>query len=553
MNDCCATLNATRNTVDPENPTSIHAHARIDGDCYGNAKTPHTRGPLESNVRAPTCARACVTVTSGAVSLDDLPGLFGVDQLHEHQTHAIEAAVAGRDVLLIVPTGSGKSLAFWGAGLIRGGVTLIVSPLRSLMADQYRRLEELGIPVRIWNSDVKRDYKSETLRLLHEGWAGFVYSTPESLKRADLSSALTDVVATAVIDEAHCVLRDRGFRADYAWLGQILDRIRPAMRFACTATLPGRDRQGLIETLRLSAPVTITLPVARSNLTLSIVDRDEYTLSRILNRHSGQAGLIFVATVHAAKQLHAKLTSQGRNAILYYGKDLSPKLKKKAQDDFMSGRVPLGVVTDAFLLGVDHSSIRFIVHYDHPQSIENWCQGFGRAGRDGRPAFTYGCFKGSTQGRESRRFLLNASYPAVSSMLAVWEHLIAASFRDETADEIATKVIGRNGKHSGNAILTTLKRYNLADSKVNPNDRRKRLYTGKGDFDAVDWSEYEVEAADARTRFDQLCELACLPDDRIPAAIDEYFGDDGEILNLLESPPDNAGARAAGRNAHGLG
>ena len=469
-------------------------------------------------------ARAHALQATGSLSIDDLPGIFGVPSLHDHQQRAIETVAGGRDLLLIVPTGGGKSFAFWGAGLLAGGLTLVESPLRSLMADQFRRLESLGIPARLWNSDVRDDYKAETLRLIQTGWAGFLYTTPESLRGRKLSSALAGQVRTAVVDEAHSVLREQGFRAEYARLGRMLDELNPLIRFACTATLPGRDRHRLIGSLGLADPEVITLPVARSNLSIHIVERDEGVLAQVLNHHGGEAGIIFAATVRTAEALHAKLRSQGRPIGLYHGR-LTAKAKKLSQAAFRDGTTPMMVATDAFLLGIDKADIRFVAHYDYPKSIEDWVQGFGRAGRDDLPASVYGCFcgNGAREGRGSREFLINATYPAVADLRDVWTWLISAPFRDETAEVIATTVLGRRAKYSGGAILTQLKRHFLADASVNPEDKRKRIYRGRGDFDVVDWTGYETEAAETVSRFGQLGELVRLPENEIPAEIDRYF------------------------------
>lgn len=462
-------------------------------------------------------------MSEASYTLDDLPGVLQIPGLWDHQRRSIEASVSGHDVLLISATGSGKSEAFLGVGLMCGGVTLVISPLRSLIADHHRRLQTLGLPVRIWNSDVRDKYKRETLGLLNTNWTGFIYTTPESLKARDLSMALTGRVNLAVVDEAHCCLKDRGFRMSYAWLGKTIERLVPQSRFACTATLPAADRAALIRTLRLQNPTIITIPVARSNLTIRIVSRDPDTLTVIMDEHHGQAGIIFSATVATAKRLYAELIGGGRNVGLYHGR-LPAKAKQESQAAFMSGETPVMVATDAFLLGIDKADLRFIVHYDHPKSVEDWAQGFGRAGRDGLPATVYGAFAGSTEGRDSRQFLLNASYPSLDDLRAVWDYLISAPWHDLTQGEIGEKALGYGGKYSGGACLNTLQRYKLADASPHPTDRRRKLYAGKGDFDGVNWKPYTNEGERCQARFAEFCGLVMLPESEIPTAIDRYFG-----------------------------
>lgn len=487
----------------------------------GNACAPIGDRASERKALPHVCARTRY-VTPGHVTLRDLPDIFNVRELHRHQLAAIDTARTAQDVVIVAPTGGGKSLGFWGAGLIRGGLTLVISPLRSLMADQHRRLSELGIPVRLWNSDVKDGYKTKTLDLLNCGWCGFLYTTPESLKGRALSRHLVGCVDLAVIDEAHCVLTERGFRVQYARLGQTLDRLQPMVRYACTATLAGHDLDRVIHFLRLREPRIITVPVARSNLSISIVERAPSELASILNRHRGESGIIFCATVATAKTLHYTLSSQGRNVTLYHGR-LAARAKKQAQSDFMSGERFVAIATDAFILGIDKSNIRFVVHYDHPKDIEAWVQGFGRAGRDGLPASVYGCFLGAKEGRASREFLIESTYPSTGDLRQVWDYLQSAPFRDETASGIGDRVLGRRGKYSGSAILTTLQRHTLAVSDVHPEDRRRHLHRATGDFDQVDWSVYQSEKAQSQQRFAQLCKLVKLSDGEIPAAIDAYF------------------------------
>ena len=466
------------------------------------------------------------------------PGLaarLGVQELREHQIEAINAATTDHDVLLVSPTGSGKSLAFWGAGLCLGGLTLVVSPLRSLIADQARRLKELGLPCMFWNSDVKDKVKVEILHQLNQGWpnegGGFFYTTPESLKGKDLSSHLAGQVRLAVIDEADCVIADRGFRAQYAFLGNTLRRLGVRQRFACTATLPQVDRRFLASSLKLQHPIEITLPVSRSNLEIEIVDRSEYMLSDIINRHPNQTGLIFTATVRCAQKLHELFAKAGHSVALYHGR-LPAKEKTKQQDAFMQGKSLIGIATDAFIRGLDKPDIRFVVHYDHPASIEHWLQGFGRAGRDGLPAHVYGCFKGSTEGRQSREFLIKSAFPSVDDLHAVHTYLAEAPFRDQTASAIGETVLGQRGKFAGSACISTLTRFKLADAIVNPEDRRKRFYSAKGDFDQADWGMYMAEKKRSLDRFETLCEIENTPKTEIPGAVDRYFGDTPAFITV---------------------
>ena len=521
-------MTVTRNQSDDASPEIPYRYNKVTGNAY----IPACASTTVSTVDPHACVRAC-SVTADRITIADLPRIFRVKKLHDHQHETISAAVAGRDVVVVAPTGGGKSLSFWGAGLIRGGVTLVISPLRSLMADQRRRLLELDIEVRIWNSDVSEDDKIETCDLLNAGWQGFLYSTPESLKNPRLANHLTGRVNLTVIDEAHSCLTERGFRISYGYLGKMLDRIQPQARIACTATLPTADLGRLIHTLNLTNPHVIIISIARSNLEIRIVERGPLSLANILNRHTGQSGMIFTATVAAGTKLHETLLSQGRSVVIYHGR-LTPGEKKQAQTDFMSGERPIAVATDAFILGIDKANIRFVVHYDFPKSVQDWCQGFGRCGRDGLTASVYGCFRGGTaaEGRANRAFLIRSTFPPTCDLCAVWNYLFSAPFRDESQSAIGEHALGKSGKYSGPAILTTLQRHGLAKADPHPEDGRRRLYRACGDFDRTDWSSYEQECARADQQFNDLGRIVKMPDSKIASAIDEYFATEDDCGNL---------------------
>jgi ATP-dependent DNA helicase RecQ len=458
------------------------------------------------------------------LDLSGLAATLGLPELYPHQAAAIEASYRGRDVLVIAPTGGGKTAGFLGSALSRGGLSLIVSPLRSLIADQQRRLGEIGFPCLIWNSDVSDTDKRAILSLIEGGWRGVLYTTPESLKGRELAAVLTGRVNLAVVDEAHCTLKERGFRAAYAWLGASLDRIGAATRYACTATLPAQDRSALIHTLRLADPLIITVPVARGNIALHVIEHHESLICDVLRRHRGESGIVFCATVRAAEAMYALRKSQGYQVGIYHGRQ-TPKIKKAAQNAFMDGSVPAIIVTDAFLLGIDKADIRWCVHWDHPKSVEDWVQGFGRTGRDGEPAVAYGAFAGDQSGSASRGFLIRSAYPPVDDLRAVWTSLNQYPNQDRTASEIGARVLGSRGKFSGQSCITALKRHRLVTVQTNPANKTRRFYSGVGRFDAVDWRGYEAEAKRAFDRYRQFCDLVRLPDDEIPDAIDAYLGE----------------------------
>lgn len=454
---------------------------------------------------------------------DQIARALQVPSLRTHQVQGISALLDRRhNLLLTAATGAGKSNVFWGAGLHIPGVTVVISPLIALMGDQKARLESLGLPVFVWNSAVRPKAKGEFLKSLRDGWSGFLYVTPESLKGAELKSALRGKVGLCAVDEAHCCLTDRGFRYTYAWLGRLIDHIEPSIRMATTATLIPSDRQRLIDTLHLRNPEQVFVPVSRSNLVFRKIARTHEDLYEILDRHNGEAGIVYCATVRSVMTLYSQLASQGYNVTFYHGELRKKGEKDKQQKLFMSGKKNVVFATDSFGLGIDHPHLRFVCHYDYAASIEAWIQGAGRAGRDDEPAHIYPAF-GSDEGINSRWFLIQQSNPTLEQIREMWEHLRKSPWHRKTHIQLGREVWGHDGKWLGPSAMTKLTRFRLADAKRDPDDGRKQIYYATGDFDRTDWRPYLSERKDAFARFTALKELAKLPSDQLKEAIDAYF------------------------------
>ncbi len=484
---------------------------------------PATKTPRE--IEQPYRAR----VKPGAVQERHLPGIFGVPSLRDHQIQAIRAGVAGRNVFNISPTGSGKMLSIVGTGLILGGITLIIIPLISLAQDFMRRLREHGIPARYWNSQQTNAYREDTIRMVGEGRTGIFITTPESLRTHTLTDLLIGRVNFAAVDEVHCVEKDKGFRTSFSWLGTSLDKIRCGNRAGFTATLTREDRSRVMDSLHMRNPFVIIRPVARCNLVIHKTYRNPYHLIRILDRHQGESGIIFCATRRATNQLHSQLASSGHNVGAYHG-GMKKADREQSQREFMADAKRVIICTDAFLLGIDHPHIRFVVHWDLSASIEAWAQGFGRAGRDGGQAHVYGCFMAARDGIDSRKWLLESGYPSLADMRKVWDYLLERPYTDKTAAKIGEIVLGASSPIIGAAIINSLKRreHNLVKADVDPDDKRKRRYRAIGNFDDVDFDPFFEEHLEILLRFKQLVALGDLPDERIASAIDSYFGDDGQ-------------------------
>ncbi|MCC7313315.1 MAG: ATP-dependent DNA helicase RecQ [Planctomycetes bacterium] len=428
-----------------------------------------------------------------------------------------------RDTLVLASTATGKTLVYAASGVLLGGIILVVEPLNSLIRDQVRRFKEWELPVLAWNGDVSKPEKAEIRTQIRAGRWGFFFTTPESLSAKSLRDLLQGKVKLAVIDEAHTALRDRGFRAQYGRLGFMLDYLEPQVRLVCTATCPSPDRQELIRVLGLRQPSIVTASTMRKNIGIRIVERSHGALARILNSHAGTSGLIFVSTIRTATALCSALRVAGRNAGIFHGQ-LPPAQKISIQDAFMANKLPIVVATDAFLLGIDKADIRFCVHYDPPKSVEDWVQGVGRCGRDGKESHAYGCFGvGAAEGFDARRYLIRSSFPAVEDLRKVWEWIRNSSegYCDYPPAKIAKIVLGERAKHSAQPIISILQQNVLIE--VTPLQNGQLRHAAFGDFGDFPLDRYEAEKVDAFARLTKLREVCSLPDAEIPGAIDKYF------------------------------
>ena len=315
-----------------------------------------------------------------------LRDVFGLDQFRPGQADVVAAMLAGRDVLSVAPTGSGKSISYWVPAVVEGGLTMVVSPLIALMKDQVDRLTERGVAATFINSSVERPEQVERLRKAIAGDYRLLFLAPERLGRPGFMDRLAELrVRRIVVDEAHCISTwGHDFRPDYRLLSAAIAACGRPPVAGFTATATPQVRADIATTLGLKDPFISVTGFHRPTLTLSVVrcrgDRAKREQLRRLLPGAGQQALIYVGTVRAAEDVAVEL-----GAACYHGRQ-EALLRRRIQEDFTAGRTKVVVATSAFGMGVDIAGIRRVIHYDLPGSLEAYYQEAGRAGRDGQPA-----------------------------------------------------------------------------------------------------------------------------------------------------------------------
>ncbi|MDE7297396.1 MAG: RecQ family ATP-dependent DNA helicase [Lachnospiraceae bacterium] len=319
-----------------------------------------------------------------------LKNYFGYDSFREGQELLIDSILAGRDVLGIMPTGAGKSICYQVPALLFPGITIVVSPLISLMADQVKALNQAGVHAAYINSSLSEGQISKALRFAAEGRYKIVYAAPERLETFEfLQFARRVELSMLTVDEAHCISQwGQDFRPSYLKIVQFVRQLpkRPVIS-AFTATATEAVKEDIACVLGLADPRVLVTGFDRKNLYFSVEtlgrqrEKDEYILNYV-KEHSGDSGLIYCATRKNVESVYELLAASGVPAVRYHA-GLESEERRRNQEDFTYDRKPVMVATNAFGMGIDKSNIRYVIHYNMPQSMENYYQEAGRAGRDG--------------------------------------------------------------------------------------------------------------------------------------------------------------------------
>ncbi len=317
---------------------------------------------------------------------------FGIERLRPEQESAMVAILEGRDALVALPTGFGKSLIYQVPAMIVDRPTIVVSPLIALMADQERALRSRGVPVVALHSGLRAAERRAALERLEGGGRLVVLTTPETLESAATAPSFERArPALLCVDEAHCISEwGHDFRPSYLRLGAARERLGNPVALALTATATPRVRENIAERLRLRDPVVLIAPAHRENLRLTVEivpGPAKFGAAGRRIRALRRPGIVYCATTVAVDQLAGALTRARIPVVRYHGK-MRAADRAAAQRQFMRpSRRLIMVATSAFGMGIDKPDIRYIVHYQAPGSLEQYVQEIGRAGRDGRPAY----------------------------------------------------------------------------------------------------------------------------------------------------------------------
>ena len=331
---------------------------------------------------------------SGSRSLDaavreTLQTWWGFDTLRPLQAEAIAAAVAGRDSLVVLPTGGGKSLCYQLPPLLGETTDIVVSPLVSLMKDQVDALEAIGYPAAAIHGGLSLPERRQIYNRLRAGELRLLFTAPERLFATGLLDSLVEIgVCRFAIDEAHCISQwGHDFRPEYRQLATLRQRFPQASMHAFTATATPQVRADIASQLQLRDPETLVGIFDRPNLTYRVVPRTDKTgqTLEVLGRHAGEASIVYCISRRETEELAARLTAAGLLAHPYHA-GLEPGRRHRTQEAFAKETIDVVVATVAFGMGIDRSNVRLVLHTALPKSLEAYQQETGRAGRDGLAA-----------------------------------------------------------------------------------------------------------------------------------------------------------------------
>ncbi len=399
-------------------------------------------------------------------TLDDartvLQARFGYPAFRPGQERAIVSVLAGRDTLVVLPTGGGKSLCYQVPALVTRGLTVVVSPLISLMKDQVDALERRGIDAAFINSTLSSAEVSDRLAKAQRGELRMLYVAPERFDVGTTAERLKAIgVALLAIDEAHCISEwGHDFRPSYRRVGEVRQRLGNPPTIALTATATPLVREDIARILDLQDPEIIVTGFDRPNLSYGVIsaksdrEKDAVVVSQLRALEDG-TGIVYASTRKTVERLAQYLDDQGIPAAAYHA-GLDDERRRRVQDQFMAERIRVIVATNSFGMGVDKSNVRLVIHYAMPGTLEAYYQEAGRAGRDGQPSRCV--LLHAFPDRFTHEFFIKSALPDKALIEQVYRRCTRESDRDgviaATAEELA---VGVGGKVSAKAVESALR------------------------------------------------------------------------------------------------
>lgn len=338
-----------------------------------------------------------------------LKDVFGYDTFREGQEGLIDSTLAGRDVLGIMPTGAGKSICFQVPALLFQGITIVVSPLISLMKDQVAALNAAGVHAAFINSSLTEGQYRKAMEFAARGRYKIIYAAPERLMTDSFLALVNQVeISMVAVDEAHCISQwGQDFRPSYLKIAEFIQVLpkRPVIA-AYTATATRAVKEDILCILGLQNPFVAVTGYDRKNLCFAVEKPKDkiQALLDYLDKNREKSGIIYCNTRKNVEEIHRRLIQEGYPAVRYHA-GLSDEEKKQNQEDFIYDRMPVMVATNAFGMGIDKSNVRFVLHFNMPKDIESYYQEAGRAGRDGEPGECVLYYAG--QDVKTNEFLIN--------------------------------------------------------------------------------------------------------------------------------------------------